>query len=145
MLFILLWILMFIPMFLFFLWPDANFFSYMLGELLWEFKEMIILFSSLLILGSTVNIDSLIILFKRNFKVLPVIGLMISLLTLALMVMLNPFHRVIPGFDLGIDSRFYMVLFCIVSIDFIFLLYRSFERSTKPLWSRREGATTSPQ
>ena len=128
-LFVLLWILLFIPLFLSALWLGIDLFLYTFGELLWEFKEMIILFSSLLILCSIVNIDSLIMLFKKNFKVLSAIGLMISLLTLASMVILNPFYRVIPGFDLGIDLRFYIVLGCIVSIDLIFLLYRSFERS----------------
>ena len=144
-LFVLLWILLFIPLFLSVLWLGIDLFFYTFGQLLWEFKELIILFLPLLIICSIVNIDSFIMLFKRNFRVLPAIGLMISLISLATMVILNPFHRMVPGFDLGIDTRFYVVLFCIVSVDLIFLLYRSFERSTKPLWSRSGGATTSPQ
>ena len=134
-LFVLLWILLFIPLFLSVLWLGIDLFFYTFGELFWEFKELFILFLPLLILCSIVNIDSFIMLFKRNFRALPTIGLMISILTLAMMVILNPFHQLVPGFDLGIDSRFYVVLFCIVSVDLIFFLYRSFERSTKPLWS----------
>lgn len=127
-LFVLLWIFLFIPLFISFLWQGIDLFFYMFGELLWEFKELFILFLPLLILCSIVNIDSFIMLFKRNFRVLPAFGLMISLISLATMVILNPFHRVIPGFYLGIDTRFYIVLCCIVSIDLTFLLYRSFEK-----------------
>ncbi len=144
-LFVLLWILLFIPLFLSVLWLGIDLFFYTFGELLWEFKELFILFLPLLILCSIVNTDSFIMLFKRNFRVLPAFGLIISILTLAIMVILNPFHQLVPGFDLGIDTRFFIVLGCIAFIDLVFLLYRSFERSTKPIWRRRVKTTTSPQ